>query len=1827
MENQGKKLNKKLLMIIGGSVAAVAVVAVVLVLALGGKGGSGSDSDGCSHEWLEVSRVPGRTCTEDGFAEYVCELCEEEKTETIEAPGHNVMVEKGHASTCTVDGVSDHEYCNVCGVTIKAAEYIPAPGHVIVTDEAVEPNCTETGLTEGSHCSTCNIVLVEQNTVREKGHTNVLDRGYAATCLEDGLSNGYHCNVCSTVTTPQTVIGALGHKENTVYGSEPSCAEDGLTDGTYCSRCEDMIVPQTVIPAPGHDYAISQFLDPTCESDGHTSGRYCKECNIVFEVENVIPKTVHSYVSNTCKWCNLTASSGLTFDESADGEYYVLTGLGSCTDTEIVVPNTYGGKPVKAMRASTFKGNTTVVKVTLPDTLEAVEATSFEGCSALKEVYLPESITSVGANAFNNCALLEKVECEDYMQVNGWSADCFGNTENKLTSEYRDGKTPYEVYLEAMAALGQQANSYKSTYTNKMTAEQLNGSNKQTIANQAVYTELVGMDMYMEYAPGASMGGGIEMNSFWYKGGVYYIKCTPPINGYSYIRREVSSDYIRALAADLQTSIPAPNEETFKAAEFVRNSDGTYTLTLVLDEDQIELMVMDLLEMMFGENKDTYADIITFTECVYKYDFDKNGNIAHTYVDSKMLVDDLYGQGIDGIFTVDGDIIYSEVGTINALTLPTPTYYYASDISCSHYSGYHVTVPGYAATCTTDGLTDGVYCSNCMRSITQSQPIYRHGHSTEQGICDDCGVFVGKVTNFDVRYNDDGKTAVLVGLGDVSGRYIEIPNSIYGIKIIEIADGVFAGLTDLEDVYIPDSVQKIGKRAFEGCTSLVDITLPKSLVTLGDGAFKGCSSLERVFISGKNVIEEIGASAFEGCASLRSFFIASTVETIGENAFLGCNPDMVINVEKYNAPAGWDTSWKPESIEATFGYVPATDGLAYDVRTEWDSTNSVYVDYYVIVGYYGTEKDIIIRGDYMGLPVKSINDLAFENAKITSVTIYDGITSIGSKTFENCTKLESLVLPSTLTFIAQNAFRGCTALAEVSLPESLTEIGAYAFYNTGISEITIGVNVKTIGSYAFSGCTKFESVKFNASALTSTYSVFNSCSADLPTFTVLVGNKVEYIPQSLFYQSNISAIEFEAGSVCTAIKADAFAYSSNLASISIPDTIVTFENGAFTYINESACTYENGLAYIGNADNPYRVCISTDGSAITELKFNEKTEIIAVHFGSGITRIEIGENVNYICANAFKSCKDVTEIVYNAKNATLGDTAFSDSGSYSYVGYDSSVKLIIGSKVEKIPNKMFYYAKSITEIVFEEGSSLTEIGELSFYYCSALKTLVLPDSLVTIEKSAFNCCSNLLSVTLGTSLETIGSSAFMNCSRLYEVVNNSSIDIKNASNNNVGDIKRNAIVITTGKSGLMELADCTFIYIPEYMNGTTPVAASYALLKYNGAGGDVVLPDNIKGLGYTIRGDAFSSTDITSIVISDGATSISSRAFSSCTKLKTVVIGKNVTFIDSSAFEYCSALTSVSIADGDAPLVFYATAFRGCNNITTFKMPGRVSNIHKVSLINGTASNMFDGMTKLEFKEYGNLKYLGTDSNPYAFVYSAVDNNVTSITFHEGTRFINRDALGYLTNLSTIVFSAKEMNDILNNDFNLFANAGNSSGISLTISSNVKRIPSYLFSVENITSITFEPKSVCEYLGYNAFAGTKIESIVLPDTITEMGGSVFSYCASLTSVNIPSKMKYIPSSFANGCRNLKSVIVPDEVTKIEGFAFNGCMSLEWIVIPSTVTEFGSYCFDGCKTSMSVYYGGTSSQYGGITFGSSINSKITIYYNDQWTMENGVPKRK
>ena len=146
---------------------------------------------------------------------------------------------------------------------------------------------------------------------------------------------------------------------------------------------------------------------------------------------------------------------------------------------------------------------------------------------------------------------------------------------------------------------------------------------------------------------------------------------------------------------------------------------------------------------------------------------------------------------------------------------------------------------------------------------------------------------------------------------------------------------------------------------------------------------------------------------------------------------------------------------------------------------------------------------------------------------------------------------------------------------------------------------------------------------------------------------------------------------------------------------------------------------------------------------------------------------------------------------------------------------------------------------------------------------------------------------------------------------------------------------------------------------------------------------------------------------------------------------------------------------------------------------------------------------------------------------------------------------------------------------------------------SVSIPNTVTQIDSRTFSgCTSLKSITI-PSSVKE-IGALAFEGcTSLTSITFPSGITSFGDVNFTYgilrdCTSLKSVSLPSNLTWIPREMFSGCTSLTSVTIPSKVTEIGLSAFENCTSLTTITIPSTVTTlqhsifYTDGIFYGCK---------------------------------------------
>ena len=115
---------------------------------------------------------------------------------------------------------------------------------------------------------------------------------------------------------------------------------------------------------------------------------------------------------------------------------------------------------------------------------------------------------------------------------------------------------------------------------------------------------------------------------------------------------------------------------------------------------------------------------------------------------------------------------------------------------------------------------------------------------------------------------------------------------------------------------------------------------------------------------------------------------------------------------------------------------------------------------------------------------------------------------------------------------------------------------------------------------------------------------------------------------------------------------------------------------------------------------------------------------------------------------------------------------------------------------------------------------------------------------------------------------------------------------------------------------------------------------------------------------------------------------------------------------------------------------------------------------------------------------------------------------------------------------------------------------------------------------DNLTSIII-PDSVTNIGGYAFYGCTNLISVTIPDSVTSIGDTVFCGCTSLTSVIIPDSVTSIGYSTFSECKSLTNINIPDSVTSIGDFAFSGCDSLTSINIPNGVTNIGQGAFKNC----------------------------------------------
>ena len=354
-----------------------------------------------------------------------------------------------------------------------------------------------------------------------------------------------------------------------------------------------------------------------------------------------------------------------------------------------------------------------------------------------------------------------------------------------------------------------------------------------------------------------------------------------------------------------------------------------------------------------------------------------------------------------------------------------------------------------------------------------------------------------------------------------------------------------------------------------------------------------------------------------------------------------------------------------------------------------------------------TSGAVVIAAEYNGLPVTAIDDGAFYNSGITSITIPDSVTSIG-----------------------EGAFSGCTILSSITTPESVTSIGANAFYNTAIWNNTPDNSIVYVDKW----------VVGYKGTLSSTISL-------------MAGTKV--------------------------IGISAFAYCSDITSVTIPSSVTSIGDRAFYNCTSltSALTIPSSVTSIGK--EAFKGC-----TGLTSVTINSIIGRQMFADCSGLTSVTIGNSVTTIGDYAFNNCSGLTSVIIPNSVISISLGAFNGC-----IGL-TSVTFAAGSQLQSIDDEAFYFCFNLESITIPNSvtsigdaaflncnsftnvtipNNVTSIGYMAFAYCSGLTSIIIPNSVTSIGAAAFSSCTGLTSVTIGSGVTSIGNSAFSGCSGLTSI--------------------------------------------------------------------------------------------------------------------------------------------------------------------------------------------------------------------------------------------------------------------------------------------------------------------------------------------------------------------------------------------------------------------------------------------------------------------------
>lgn len=480
----------------------------------------------------------------------------------------------------------------------------------------------------------------------------------------------------------------------------------------------------------------------------------------------------------------------------------------------------------------------------------------------------------------------------------------------------------------------------------------------------------------------------------------------------------------------------------------------------------------------------------------------------------------------------------------------------------------------------------------------------------------------------------------------------------------------------------------------------------------------------------------------------------------------------------------------------------------------------------------------------------SIGKNAFSRCTmLTSIFIPESVQSIGSEAFSLCEGLSMVELPTTLTKIPDGIFTDCALLDSITIPDTVTEIGANAFSKcTEFSLTGLPDGIKSIGDAAFENCGNIESLLLPKTLESIGNAAFGGTAIDKASFDgtpekwVAIGgdgcgiarDKIDFLKHVCDFSGGWEYDEHKHWQSCSCGKTqNEGEHTGDGDTCTVCDAALSeaLGSGSIDGGLSWSLSRSGALTISGSGKMP-------DFSSVANAApwDKQKDKIQSAVIESGVQNISGGAFSGCTALEKVSISDTVAQIDLNAFDGCTALAEFEVAADNKAFSSDGGVLFSADKKLLRCP------VGKAADCTVPSGTVAIAGG--AFKDCSKLESLVIPDSVTAIGKSAFENCAALKRITLPKSITKLEALTFSGCAALAEIT----------------------------------------------------------------------LPDGLKALGEKVFSGCAA---LKSVKIPAEVTVIPTEAFSGCSSLESITIPKNVSHINERAFDGCTALKKVDYLGSD----------------------------------------------------------------------------------------------------------------------------------------------------------------------------------------------------------------------------------------------------------------------------------------------------------------------